>query len=309
MHRLVTVLMPARNAQAFIKKSIDSVLKQSYKNIELLIVDDKSIDATRTIIDSFNDPRVRVIDGPGQGISAAFNAGLMCARGDYFCRCDSDDLLPVDRIEQQVSWMSDHADAIAICGAYAAIDHKGRYITQYLKEAHSKWLDIEFQDAKTITHLCTFLIKTDVLKSIGGCRTFFKTAEDIDLQLRLAEKGRIYFMNQCFYKYRLHGLSITHSRPKSENVFYNQFARECYQQRIQFGSDPLQRKENVTIDAGSSTVTYSAESHLITHIISEAWFWHRNKSKFKSLKSIFIGFRIKPVSFALWKNFILILLK
>ncbi|WP_289281969.1 glycosyltransferase family 2 protein, partial [Methylophaga sp. UBA5088] len=101
MSDLVSVIMPARNAGAFIKQSIESILQQTYTNFELIIVDDQSTDDTRNIAEGVIDARVTVVYGKAEGIASAINIGLKHAKGKYFCRCDSDDLFPENRLKIQ----------------------------------------------------------------------------------------------------------------------------------------------------------------------------------------------------------------
>src|SRR3954465_7326609 len=91
---LITVIMPAYNAESYISDAIRSVMSQSYENWELLVVDDGSDDKTAEIITSFTDHRIRYFRQVNKGVSAARNLALTQLRGDYFCFFDSDDILP-----------------------------------------------------------------------------------------------------------------------------------------------------------------------------------------------------------------------
>ncbi|MFC6804864.1 glycosyltransferase family 2 protein [Methylophaga thalassica] len=198
MSKLVSVIMPARNAGDFIKKSIDSVLAQTYPDFELIIIDDKSTDNTREIAKSYADARIKIVDGPGIGISAAFNTGLENAKGEYFCRCDADDLFPEERLMIQVQWLNEHPEYVAICGSYTSIDEKGRHILQYHKDTHSRCIDSKFQEGHTITHFGTFLIKTEVIKSIGGCRSFLKQQKTSTYSLECRRKALFFLWQRIF---------------------------------------------------------------------------------------------------------------
>lgn len=300
--------MPARNAGAFIKESIKSILNQSYKNLELIVVNDQSTDNTLEIIESINDRRLIVIDGPATGISDAFNTGLNFTKGKYFCRCDADDLYPLDRIEEQVNWLELHQNYIAVCGMFSSIDSKGRQLIQYNKDTISSCLDDVFNKGIVRTHFCTFMTRTEVLKEIGGCRAFFVTAEDIDLQFRLSEQGSIYFFAKNMYFYRLHEASITHSQANERRIFYEQTARDFHQQRLKTGSDDLQ-KGIVHEPPIKKIEKHSSFNQIKEQLISESWYWHKKKKK---INAIFVALRVIkffPFSLKSWKNLILVVLK
>lgn len=98
---IVTVLIPTYNAEQYLFESISSVLNQTIADIEILIVDDGSQDDTIQIINSFNDDRIKLVDGPRKGIAAALNYGISLAKGTYIARMDADDICLPNRFEMQ----------------------------------------------------------------------------------------------------------------------------------------------------------------------------------------------------------------
>src|SRR5690606_13478656 len=99
----VTMGMPVYNAEKFIKMAINSVLQQSHRNFELIITDDGSTDQSMDIVESFNDSRIVLIkDSNNKGISHRLNQQIDLAKGKYFLRMDSDDIMFPDRIEKEI---------------------------------------------------------------------------------------------------------------------------------------------------------------------------------------------------------------
>src|SRR5438128_5171730 len=92
-----TVIMPVRNGERFIPEAIDSVLSQIALDDELVIIDDCSTDATRSVLARITDRRIRVLDGLGRGASSARNIGLAAAVGEFIAFLDHDDLWPAGR--------------------------------------------------------------------------------------------------------------------------------------------------------------------------------------------------------------------
>lgn len=308
MSSLVSVIMPAKNAGKFIKESIQSILSQSYQYIELIVINDKSTDDTLSIIKQFDDERISVIEGHSTGISDAFNLGLKHAKGEFFCRCDADDIYPPDRIESQVDWLTRNSDYIAVCGKYAAIDKKSRHLVQYLQDMEDRNIDNEFKLLKTITHFCTFMTYTSILRKIGGCRPFFVTGEDIDLQLRLSMEGKIFFLAQNFYYYRLHNISITHTQPNSKREFYESTARKCHQQRQAGEEDYVDRGEKLTPPEIGDKPRKSHKK-LINQMISQSWYWHGKNDQRSAIKDAFRVVRFFPFRLESWKNLLMIIVK
>jgi len=111
----VTVLMPAYNAEAHVEEAVDSVLAQSFGDLELLVVDDGSTDGTAERVKAVNDPRLRVLRRDRAGVVGALNAGLDAARGELLARLDADDVMVGDRLARQVAFLDRRPDIVA-CG-------------------------------------------------------------------------------------------------------------------------------------------------------------------------------------------------
>jgi len=115
----VSVIMPVRDGGDYLDAAVDSILQQSFRSLELILVDDHSEDAAISRLSSA-DPRLAVLENPGRGVSSAFNTGLGLARGDFIARMDSDDVSLPDRIASQYRYFQDHPD-VDVCGACAEI--------------------------------------------------------------------------------------------------------------------------------------------------------------------------------------------
>lgn len=115
----VTVLMPAYNAEKFLLESIGSILDQTFKDFEFLIIDDGSTDGSAEIIRSYSDPRIRFVQNTENlKLTATLNAGLALARGEYIARMDADDFSLPERLAKQVMFLDTHP-AVGIVGVWA----------------------------------------------------------------------------------------------------------------------------------------------------------------------------------------------
>ncbi|HSZ71252.1 MAG TPA: glycosyltransferase family 2 protein, partial [Cytophagaceae bacterium] len=115
---ILSVIMPVYNAEKYVYEAIDSVLKQSFGDFEFLIYNDCSTDASRAIILSFKDSRIRLVDSPfNTGYVKHLNDGLLAARGEYIARMDADDISLPDRFKKQIDYLEQHKE-VAVCGSF-----------------------------------------------------------------------------------------------------------------------------------------------------------------------------------------------
>src|SRR3954471_22430128 len=130
MHEpLVSVVVPMHNAEPYVAATLKSILSDTSTPLEVVVVNDRSADASLARVNEIGDSRVRVIDGPGRGIAACLNTGLAAARGDIIMRCDADDLFTEQRIARQVELLAARPDIASVCGAFSTIDERGRHVS------------------------------------------------------------------------------------------------------------------------------------------------------------------------------------
>lgn len=305
---VVSVVMPMKNAEPYVYDAISSVLKQDFKSFELIVVDDGSTDSSRKVAESFSDIRVNVIPGPKTGCADAFNAALAIAKGKYIANCDADDLYPEDRLSWQVNYLEKNKECDAVCGTYSTMDFKGAVISQFNCGEEPENLSKELLTGKTRTSFCTFLTRRDVLIDVDGCRRFFVTSQDIDLQLRIGERYNVWYEPKNTYFYRLHDCSITHSQASNKRIFFEQTARIFLQQRLEKGLDDLQRGTPPEIPSLEELPSRSKEQ-ICGMLTSEAWRLHCEGQKIKAISK---GGKVcikKPFSLTSWRNLAALIVK
>lgn len=210
----VTVLMPAYNAEPYLRGAVDSILAQTLSDLELLVVDDCSTDSTPAMLESYSDPRLRVLrNDRNLGIAETLNRGLSAARGEYLARLDADDLAAADRLEKQVAFLDNHPD-IGIFGSECwIIDSAGR---------RCGWFEVPLSDLGVRwTSLTTnpFLHPTVMVRSVlltGHSLRYdpsFCATEDYDLWTRLLRitKGANIAEPLVSYRVRRGGLTDVRS--------------------------------------------------------------------------------------------------
>lgn len=123
---MVTIGLPVYNAEKWIGEAIESILRQTYGDWELIVTDDGSEDRTDEVIRGFTDERIRVIwDGEHRGISYRINQQVAMARGEYFARMDADDVMMQERLERQVRYLQEHPEVDVVSSSAIIIDETG----------------------------------------------------------------------------------------------------------------------------------------------------------------------------------------
>lgn len=136
MEDLVSIVVPVYNVEKYLKKSIESILNQTYKNIEILLVDDGSTDSSGQICDSFSkvDPRIRVFHKANGGLSDARNFGIEQMKGQYVAFIDSDDYISKDYVWKLYSSIKNNDSEVSIC-SFSLVDEKGEKIKDELLDS------------------------------------------------------------------------------------------------------------------------------------------------------------------------------
>lgn len=303
---VASILVPMRNAESYVGAALDSLLREDV-DVEIIVIDDHSSDASAAIVRACADTRVAMLAGPGRGISAALNVGLARARAPFVMRCDADDLYPPGRIRAQVQWLQRNPSFVAVCGGFSAIDEQGRLVAQLPTGLVPEELTAELQQGLTRTHLCAFAMRTDLVRRIGGFREYFVTAEDIDLQLRLARQGRVMYLPGDCYRYRLHELSITHTQARTQRLHYESVARQLQRQRQPDGRDSLDLGLEAPVPV--PTQADGATLHILGFIEGAAWAAHAQGRKLESLQIAWRALRYRRFSVHPWRTLLALLLK
>lgn len=203
----VSFVMPVRNAAPFVAEAVESVQRQTVRDLELVVVDDGSTDDTAEIVGRMAaaDRRIRVVAGEARGIAEALNRGLEAAQAPWIARLDGDDVAEPDRIERQLAAAGARPD-VAVWGGWArTIDVEGRVIgqvttgpttdEQFRKEHAAGFIEILHP---------TVLARRAVLLEVGGYDPRFDSGEDIELWDRIGEVAPILVLPEIVIGFRVH---------------------------------------------------------------------------------------------------------
>jgi glycosyltransferase involved in cell wall biosynthesis len=213
----VTVLIPVYNAERYLLETLRSVSAQTFRDIEILVVDDGSKDSSPQLLADYAvaDPRVRVVRQVNAGISAALNTGIAAARGEYIVRMDADDIMLPERIAAQVSFLQNRTDLGFCACAMEMIDKNGRVFGQYVGRPESI-AELESMMAEELpivfTHP-TVTYRASAVKAVGGYDKRYEPCEDMELFGRLISAGFSgVVLPTVLMRYRVHGASISGSK-------------------------------------------------------------------------------------------------
>ncbi len=205
---LVTVAMAAYNSELYIKESIESILNQSYKNIELIVVNDGSTDRTKEIVLSFNDSRIKLFDNfENLGIVKTRNVCIEKSSGKYLAIFDSDDIALPDRLKLQVNFLENNSD-YCLCGTdYQIIDSNGKPSYKMIVPKNDKDIKTYLNFNIPFCH-STMLFRRSYLED-NRYMPGFEPSEDYELTLRLSKLSKMASLNSKTVLYRVHGNNIS----------------------------------------------------------------------------------------------------
>lgn len=236
---LVSVLMVNYNREDTVKESIESVLNQTYSNLQMIIVDDGSTDRSCDIISSINDSRVELYpSSQNRHICYATNSGFEKVKGSYLARIDSDDVWYPDKIERQMEFLASHPE-YRICFSWIdLIDENGRNIN-HEQEPLLKMFEKNFQgqtdslryfffEGNCLSHP-SVLMETSLMKEIGGFSPGYMQSHDYDYWVRIAKRTPLYILPErllAMRRFMNEGNTGNNSSHEMENDirFYNEYA-------------------------------------------------------------------------------------
>lgn len=205
---LVSVVIPTYNAVTFLAATLDSVLAQTYPNLDIIVVDDGSTDATPRLLDSYGD-RIRVLRQANAGQAAARNYGAHEAKGEMLAFLDSDDLWDPDKIARQVALLARFTEALAVYCDHRAIDDQGTPIASTGALAHPRPSGDILRALLLGPCIVTpglVLLRRHAFDASGGFdeATLMRGHEDYALWLRLATQGSFIYSPDTLVSYRRH---------------------------------------------------------------------------------------------------------
>lgn len=203
----LSVVLSTYNDEKYIAESINSILNQTYPYFEFIIVNDGSTDNTLSIIKSFDDSRIRLIDKPNTGLVDSLNIGVKAAKYDWIARMDGDDIAEPNRFEEEIEYLKEGVAVVSAGiriidaeGKITSVPSSKRFLVNYATR-----LGLQF-----IVHPLAIFNK-DIWGKVGGYDSYMYKNEDCDLWVKMSFWGKLIVLDKKLLRYRRHGNNITSS--------------------------------------------------------------------------------------------------
>jgi glycosyltransferase involved in cell wall biosynthesis len=206
----ISVLLPVYNGEAFLKEAIESILNQTFRDFELIIISEFGTSPkSKEIINDFNDNRIiHISNATKLGLAGSLNSGASIATGEYLARMDGDDVADWKRFELQVAFLDEHPQIDAVGSACTLIDANGKSIGKMNCPRYPLTISIALWLDNPIAHP-TVMMKRSIFQSVGGYDSTKDRSEDYWLWLRLNQTTSISNLKKALLKYRVHGENVS----------------------------------------------------------------------------------------------------
>ena len=214
----VSVIMPVFNGARYIRAAIESILGQTFQDIELIVVDDGSSDNTASMVQGFTDYRINYIYQENQGCSRAINRGLQVAKAGLIAHCDCDDIWNREKLRKQVLLLEAQIDTVLVGSWATIIDEYGSKIGTHKHKSKSTEIKIGLIFENPFVH-SSIIYRKDIAEKIGGYSddTRLTPPEDYEFIARMAQHGQVKNIRELLVKYRHHGSGL--SKRRSDEIY------------------------------------------------------------------------------------------
>ncbi len=205
----ISVIIPAYNAEKTIKRTIESVLNQTFTDFEIIVINSSSSDLTEDIVNSIQDARISVFTYPKANVAVNRNRGLKYASGEYLSFLDADDLWTPDKLKSQYEALESNLDAAVAYSLTDAIDENDKFLRQFCHHVRTGDVYSNLLLANFVGSGSNILVRKLALQDIGGFDESLTNAHIIDISLRLAAKYKFIAVDKVQILYRIYPNSMS----------------------------------------------------------------------------------------------------
>lgn len=229
----ISVVMAVYNGGDYLSQAIESILQQTWRDFEFIIINDGSTDKTVSILDYYanNDPRIIVISRENRGLVASLNEGLAEAKADLIARMDADDIALQTRLAEQFEFLSINPEFVCVGSDPIIIDEDGDELIHLKIPSSDEVIQQQLLAGHCPIEHPSVMLRKDVAIKLGGYRKKYETAEDYDLWLRMGEVGKLANINKPLIKYRYLNSSISAKNQSKQNFATRKARDEALQRR------------------------------------------------------------------------------
>ena len=245
MNPILTVLTSCYNAAPYLNEAVTSILEQTFRDFEFLLIDDGSTDNTKEILNEYArlDSRITVVSKPNTGLASSLNYGLSMARGQWIARMDADDISLPQRFQEQVTFLSDHPGTVLLGAGCIEMNSTGVPIRKHYYPTTTQSLVGQLLCGKSPFPHSSAVFGKSAVARLNGYRVRLNGAEDVDLWLRLSQDGEVRCLPEPLIWLRRHSGSITAKNEKL--MVLSMAAKVSYQLRILKYPDPVAAEDLV----------------------------------------------------------------
>ena len=216
---LVSVVMAVCNAERYLTEAIQSIVDQTFRNLELVVVDYGSTDHSISIVSDCvsRDNRIRLLEIPPCVLPAARNAGCYRARGRYIAIMDADDIALRDRLDREVAYMEAHPQAALLGGGVEFVDSLGKSLLTHRHPTDDREIRRELLTHSVFWHP-TIIMRREAFVAVGGYRPVFVCAHDYDLAVRIAEQYECANLDEVVLRYRFHAGQLSTEKQRLQTL-------------------------------------------------------------------------------------------
>lgn len=218
-NRKVSIIMPVYNGESYLHEAITSILSQSFTDFEFVMIDDGSDDRSWEVMQSFEDPRIRLERNEiNMGLIATLNRGIKLAKGDFIARMDCDDVSLPDRLKMQVDFLDKNPDIGMVGTDYSMIASDGTPWNppkSFDVPTESDLIEWKLYFSCCVCH-ASMMVRKTVYSHLGGYQNDFVHAEDYDLFLRAVSSTKIASLPDVMYKVRKHQGNVSEMYKKKQ---------------------------------------------------------------------------------------------
>ena len=232
--RTISVIVPAYKVEPYINRCVDSILAQTYRDFELILVDDGSPDNCGKICDEYakQDSRVHVIHQENKGLSAARNAGIRLAKGEYIARLDDDDVCYPTRLEKQIEYLDKNRDVVLV-GTHIDLLKNGKYIAKEKAPINEK-NEIKFSlpfGNYLIAH-SSFMMRKEVLIKNNIVYEKFVQTPDYNMLCNMSRVGDLYCLDEPLCAWRIHEAQSTQIRTRKMKQYEDDLTKHDHIEKL-----------------------------------------------------------------------------
>jgi glycosyltransferase involved in cell wall biosynthesis len=222
----VTVLMPVYNAEKYLASAIQSILDQTYKDFELLLINDGSTDKSVEVIESFNDSRIKLVHNEQNiNVESTLNRGLDLIDTEYIARMDSDDIAFPNRLQKQVEYMDKHPE-VGVCSSWIHLFDAVEYDIQNPTDHDEIQCELLFHNV--IAHPGVIMRKS-LIDKYNLRYAKYRYAEDLDMWMRCSFLFKLHNVPEVLLNYRISSNSVSQAHSQLQNESINKVLKKNFE--------------------------------------------------------------------------------